>query len=506
MKLFALSVFFTSALGFSQCFNSGDGSDGAFHATIDTTIVGGVYNHTSFIVDAGVTVTVSGTTPLTIYCNGTMTINGTLTVSGADGSPGITFASAGIGAIGVAGGGNGGDGSYAPSTGPLPGTGGTGPGAGNLGTGWSGGGGAGYVANGDNAIGGALGGSAYGDAAISGLEAGSGGGGGSGGFECGSGGGGAGGGLIHIFADVLVISATGVISSDGGNGGSDGTGNCGGGGGGSGGSIYILSPNATNNGSISAVGGLGGSSTYSDGPGANAANGRIRIDGTYSGSGSVTPAIGFSTSLISNAYNTQDVEICEGESIVVNTNTYSVAGTYNDTVVGGAANGCDSVIVTNLSIHTLDLGVTVGGASLTANLAGETYQWIDCSDSSVIAGETSQTFTPSVSGSYAVILTDALCSDTSACETFITGGLESSGDAQFNLYPNPTRGIVTILFGKMTDVELIAISDISGRVIYRLPSVSGELLQLDLSGFENGNYFVSVVVGGKTHTEKFVKF
>ena len=41
---------------------------------------------------------------------------------------------------------------------------------------------------------------------------------------------------------------------------------------------------------------------------------------------------------------------CPGYSITVNGNTYSTTGIYNDTLVGGAAAGCDSLIVTNLNI------------------------------------------------------------------------------------------------------------------------------------------------------------
>ncbi|KAA3624141.1 MAG: T9SS C-terminal target domain-containing protein, partial [Bacteroidetes bacterium] len=46
-----------------------------------------------------------------------------------------------------------------------------------------------------------------------------------------------------------------------------------------------------------------------------------------------------------------------------------------------------------------------------------TYQWINCADGSSIAGETDQTFTPTISGDYAVIITQASCMDTSACTT-----------------------------------------------------------------------------------------
>lgn len=60
-------------------------------------------------------------------------------------------------------------------------------------------------------------------------------------------------------------------------------------------------------------------------------------------------------------------------------------------------------------------GVTVNGDELKADLAGKSYQWIDCSSQQPIANATNQTFTPNSNGSYAVIVSETECSDTSAC-------------------------------------------------------------------------------------------
>jgi N-acetylneuraminic acid mutarotase len=96
----------------------------------------------------------------------------------------------------------------------------------------------------------------------------------------------------------------------------------------------------------------------------------------------------------------------------VGTTTYFVRGE------GGCsfAGACTSVIVT---VKTVDTGIVVGGTTLTANAAGATYQWIDCSDDSDIPGATNQVFTPATDGSYALRITQDGCTDVSPCVDFV---------------------------------------------------------------------------------------
>jgi hypothetical protein len=354
-KLFYFLSLFLTFNASSQCFSVGTGADGAYLATVNTTLAGGTYNFTSFTINPGVVVSVTGNSSLVIYCSGTATINGVLNASGGNGSDGITYTSAGIGGIGVAGGGNGGNGTYSTDLSGMQASDGNNTGGvGTFGNGWTGGGGAGYATSGNGSGGAAgFGGASYGTANLAGLWAGSGGGGGSGGISCGSGGGGAGGGLIIINANSIIIGATGSLISNGGNGGSDGNGNCGGGGAGSGGSIWIASPSLTNNGNISAIGGIGGASAVPGSPyygtGGNGSAGRIRIDGTLSGSGNIIPNVGFNLpQLALPSASTQTMSICNGETITVASSTYSTSGTYQDIIPN--ALGCDSTITTVLTV------------------------------------------------------------------------------------------------------------------------------------------------------------
>jgi hypothetical protein len=62
---------------------------------------------------------------------------------------------------------------------------------------------------------------------------------------------------------------------------------------------------------------------------------------------------------------------------------------------------------------------TLVGLGISANQTGATYRWLNCNSGyAFIPGETAQTFTPTINGSYAVEVTLNSCSDTSACVLF----------------------------------------------------------------------------------------
>ncbi|PLX08038.1 MAG: hypothetical protein C0596_08375, partial [Marinilabiliales bacterium] len=68
-----------------------------------------------------------------------------------------------------------------------------------------------------------------------------------------------------------------------------------------------------------------------------------------------------------------------------------------------------------IDIRSVNVSVTENSPSLTANEDIAYYQWIDCFDDSFITDETNQSFTATEDGSYAVIVTQWGCTDTSAC-------------------------------------------------------------------------------------------
>lgn len=118
---------------------------------------------------------------------------------------------------------------------------------------------------------------------------------------------------------------------------------------------------------------------------------------------------------VQKSTSTQNIFACK--SYVIKGVTITQSGTYRDTVTNLA--GCDSIIVYNLNITTVNKTVTKVGNTLSASATNAIYQWINCNSNLPITNANSQTYTPTVSGSYKVVITQNGCTDTSACTQVI---------------------------------------------------------------------------------------
>jgi hypothetical protein len=181
--------------------------------------------------------------------------------------------------------------------------------------------------------------------------------------------------------------------------------------------------------------------------------------------------------------------------------TWTSSGTYNDTIK--SVFGCDSIITLILTVVAIDDSVMQIGNSLSAFLSGVQYQWVNCDSSfDEISGETSQSFEPSVSGNYAVIITNNSCSDTSDCfEITLSAIIEKEADAHFNLYPNPNQGIFT-LTSITADNIMIQITNVAGEKIYERKFCCDKNLEINFEGM-SGVYFVNVE--NEKHQKKIFK-
>lgn len=104
--------------------------------------------------------------------------------------------------------------------------------------------------------------------------------------------------------------------------------------------------------------------------------------------------------------------------------------------------GCDSTVTLNLTINTVDVGVTVSGLTLSANMPGAQYQWVNCNNNfQPISGATQANFTPTVSGNYAVVISSNGCTETSVCYFINTVGIDQlQAEQNFTIFPNPSNG------------------------------------------------------------------
>lgn len=193
----------------------------------------------------------------------------------------------------------------------------------------------------------------------------------------------------------------------------------------------------------------------------------------------------------SNSTSSFDAEGCFSYTVPSGDETYTVSGTVMDTIPN--TEGCDSIMTINVTITEPDVTVTESGGTLSAAATGVGYQWIDCSDLSPIAGATSADFTPTQDGEYAVIIDEGGCVDTSECSTIF--GLQLDETQHFNarIFPNPTNGLVQVQLSNQHSFSRIELRSIEGKLLFNQIVTEQELIQLDLSHFENGTYLVRLL-------------
>jgi hypothetical protein len=212
--------------------------------------------------------------------------------------------------------------------------------------------------------------------------------------------------------------------------------------------------------------------------------------------------------LIPVGMSTINVTLCSGSSYtfvdatVVNDLLNAVSHT--SVISGGAISGCDSLIVENVTVNTVDVSVISTGRNLTANFVGGSYKWLDCSNGNLINGATNRIFTPTISGDYKVEVTDALCTDTSTCNTILIDGiLDLKTDLGISIYPNPFIDEFKVDKGNNNKLS-ISIIDYSGKLIYQMKSTNQEIA-IDFKEFASGVYFIQINNGIQSVVKKLIK-
>ncbi len=215
--------------------------------------------------------------------------------------------------------------------------------------------------------------------------------------------------------------------------------------------------------------------------------------------------------IITTSQQSTDVQSACDTYTWIDSNVYTVSNnTATYTYIAGAANGCDSIVSLNLTINTVDVTVTTAGLDLTSNEMGAIYQWVDCDSSfALIAGATNQLYTATSNGNYAVVVTGASgCLDTSACIAITTVSLDEVGLANvITLSPNPTSGEFSISAESYSEQVMIKVLDITGKLIFESTENLGPdaSIDLDLSGAANGVYIVNVSDLNEVHSIRVIK-
>jgi Secretion system C-terminal sorting domain/Beta-propeller repeat len=181
------------------------------------------------------------------------------------------------------------------------------------------------------------------------------------------------------------------------------------------------------------------------------------------------------------------VSICTGDSILLGGAFQTSPGNYNDTLFGGGFFGCDSLIISTLTLFTNPV-ISNQNISL-------------CSGDSILLEGAYQFSTG--------VYSDTLIT-TNGCDSIISTnltvsiclGLNNNLHSQIlEIYPNPVFNYLTIKTNiKILEIELF---DVYGRKIDFQTKVNYN--RLNLEGLDKGIYFLKVYSEEAVKTQKFIK-
>ncbi len=175
------------------------------------------------------------------------------------------------------------------------------------------------------------------------------------------------------------------------------------------------------------------------------------------------------------------------------------SGTYTVTITDALNNSASATGVVEVYRNT----VSQTNGMLTANQAGASYTWLDCNNANQpIAGANAQSYTPTVSGCYALRISINGCVDTSSSINMtVTGIREKASANSYQIFPNPANNFIQIT--STEQITSLSISDITGKEIHY---IQNNTERVDISHLVKGIYFMNLTFkNGGTSTEKFIK-
>ena len=248
--------------------------------------------------------------------------------------------------------------------------------------------------------------------------------------------------------------------------------------------VLTISKTSINNQNISLCGGKS----------LNVGSNKYNISGIYRDT--LTSHNGCDSIIISNltilktALKNQTIALCSGKSLTVGVHEYYTSGIYLDTL--NAYNGCDSIVTSNLTINNAidtSTSFSLSTRTITANLSSVTYQWVDCVTGLFIQGATNQSYKVTKNGQYAVILNVNSCSDTSSCINVNGLGTMYIYDSEIKIYPNPNKGQFQI---ELATGSQVIITDVLGRELYN-QQLSAGIETVSMEGKQIGIYFITIL-------------
>ena len=187
-------------------------------------------------------------------------------------------------------------------------------------------------------------------------------------------------------------------------------------------------------------------------------------------------------------------------------------GTFDPSLAGAGTHtitydlGCGDIDTEDIIVHDVNNSTTLDALTITANAVGATYQWLDCKNFSEISGETSQSFTATSNGDYAVVVTENGCTDTSECVSIDMVSLkEDLNHNELIIYPNPTNDILNITgLAEMEGGIEYSIYDNLGRLVLN-GNLTDQTQSINCAEIARGLYTLQIISSNKTYSRQFFK-
>ena len=183
---------------------------------------------------------------------------------------------------------------------------------------------------------------------------------------------------------------------------------------------------------------------------------------------------------------------------------WTSSGTYYDTLTTAA--GCDSVLEIQVTIKSINKGLSMQGKKLRSKANGASYQWFKCiNEYSPIPSAIGQEFVPTESGDYAVAIQKNGCRDTSECISFNSLGNSAKKAIDEHLYqvfPNPFNDYFQLSSSDKALVNIELLNSLGQRVLTKNAVAIDSEIELDLP---SGIYYLKIQPSGNQNESQIFR-
>jgi hypothetical protein len=157
----------------------------------------------------------------------------------------------------------------------------------------------------------------------------------------------------------------------------------------------------------------------------------------------------------------------------------------------------------NVPVNVLANGTILGfGDSYTGS---PSFQWVDCNNSNApIVGAINSTFTPTITGNYALTFGYGTCLNTSTCNivTVTTTGInEKTLLNNISVQPNPASTYFTL--SNVVEGTSVNVIDVTGKVVYT-EVLNNEASTIETQNLANGIYVIQLKNNGAIAHKKLI--